>query len=140
MPAINLYKCTNCDLSLPSGWGGYTYVKDDNDNKVVCPHPGESVTIAKVLGLNRNDISGFPWIPQVYDDKVLDLLIERTGFNSHCICLNCLNQFDLDVDTDERICSNCNSDQVKTELEQVGQQCPKCKTGKVEMFETGIIS
>lgn len=26
-----------------------------------------------------------------------DLIKERTGFNSHCVCLDCLHQFDADL-------------------------------------------
>ena len=139
MPNIDSFKCDNCDFTLPSGWDGYTYVKDNSGKKIICPHPGESDTIAEVLGLDDNDIGGFPWLPP-QDEAMQKLLMEKTGFNSHCVCLNCLNKFDLDVMKEERICPECNLKTVKTELEMVGQQCPKCKEGTIRKLWTGIIS
>lgn len=130
MPPVNKYKCNECSFSLQSGWGGYMYVIDENGERKACPHPDE------------------PYL----------LLKTRTGFNSYCICLDCFNQFDLDIGDDEKVesswkysygainkrderyCPKCNSPNVKTVLEMIGELCPVCRKGTIEEIFTGIIS
>ena len=41
---------------------------------------------------------------------------------------------------DKRECPKCKSKNVKTELEMVGETCPKCKEGVIEEVFTGEIS
>lgn len=141
MPPINHYRCNQCGFSLPSGWGGYMYVEDDSGKRIVCPHPGERRTVAEVLGENATR----------------ELIKARTGFHSDCVCLDCLEQFELDIGDDEqsksswrypwatrrkdkRRCPHCNSQNVKTVFELLGSPCPKCKKGLIEEIVTGIIS
>jgi hypothetical protein len=147
MPRINEHKCSKCDLKLPPGWGYCFYVEDDKGKRVDCYHPMEGRYVKEVLG-------GKP---------SLELIRERTGFNSFCICLDCLHQFVADLGCfeeywspyepylqshlprpkqakDERQCPKCKSKNVKTELEMVGQPCPKCKEGVIEEVWTGRIS
>jgi DNA-directed RNA polymerase subunit RPC12/RpoP len=124
MPPINRYECDRCDFRLPGGWGGYMYVTDEAGARIVCPHPAEHVTVTKVLG------EGAPG----------KLIRERTGFSSHCVCLDCLHQFDLDLERDERGCPQCGSAVVKSLREMIGKPCPKCKRGTVREIRTGIIS
>ncbi|MFC1872495.1 hypothetical protein ACFLYV_02100 [Chloroflexota bacterium] len=112
---------------------------DDNGNRVICPHPGESNYVVEVLGKNPS----------------AELVNERTGINSHCLCLECLHQFDanfgetywtLNESTDDRMqkdkreCTKCKSIRVKTEKEMVGEACPKCNEGIIEKIFTGYIS
>jgi hypothetical protein len=56
-------------------------MRDQEEIRVECPHPGELDTVMLVLGRNATP----------------DLIKERTGFNSHCVCLDCLHQFDADL-------------------------------------------
>lgn len=118
------------------------YVEDDGGRRIVCPHPGEGRTVAEVLG----------------DNATRELIEARIGFNSDCICLDCLEQFGLDIGDDEqsksswrysygatrrkdqRRCPHCNSHDVKTVFELIGNPCPKCKKGVIEEIVTGIIS
>lgn len=95
-----------------------------------------SIQCGEVLGENDYD--------PIHKDYKYRL---RTGFNSHCICLNCLNQFDLDLKKDERQCPKCNPNEVYSELEMVGRECPKCHNGLSkriglwpyhEMWEGGV--
>lgn len=66
------------------------YVIDRNGARIPCPHPAENSTIRKVLG----------------DGAPGEVIRERIGFNSFCMCLNCLFQCDLDLDlSDERAAS-----------------------------------
>lgn len=147
MPLINDYKCTKCDLTLPRGWGYYFYVADESGKGIVCGHPGERSDVEKVLGKNAP----------------LEIIRDRTGFNSHCMCLDCLHQFVADLGVgksywspfedaiarykprpregrDKKQCPKCRSTNVKTELEMVGEICPKCKEGIIERIWTGRIS
>nr|MDO8114645.1 hypothetical protein [Candidatus Sigynarchaeota archaeon] len=131
MPMIMNYKCSNCDFELPSGWGGYTYVVDAKGKRIVCPHPVELSIIEKVLG------------PDVSREERQ----RKTGFNSHCICMKCLKQFDADFNImesgepkDPRRCPKCKSVNVLTENELVGKTCPKCKKGTIQELSTGCKS
>jgi len=142
MPPINHYRCDKCGFSFPSGWGGYLYVIDNSGKRIVCPHPIELQTAYQVLG---HDVA-----PEVFK--------ERTGFNSDCVCLDCLKQFELDLgypekpmnsmryfyehtkERDKRECPYCKSSRVKAVLELIGEPCPKCKVGTIKEIYTGIIS
>ncbi|RKY86052.1 hypothetical protein DRQ09_06535 [candidate division KSB1 bacterium] len=140
MPPIWLYKCSKCGFHISIGWGGTMYVEDDNGNRIECMHPGEMSTVVKVLGKNLS----------------MELIRKRTGFNSDCICLDCLNFFKADFGDeianpwrfyygatnkkDKRECPGCKSQNVKTVFEMIGQICPKCKDGVIKIFETGLIT
>lgn len=145
MPPINNYKCDSCDFTMHSGWGYYLFVVDDDGNRVVCAHPSEYKYIEKVLGKN----------------PPLELVRERTGFNSYCVCIDCLNQFTANLgksgwspyeweikyvkprdndNVDERKCPQCGSANVKTVLELIGQPCPKCNKGTFILEWTGSVS
>lgn len=145
MPGIFRYKCSKCRFKLPEGWGHYFYVENDKGERVVCGHPAKRRIVEEVLGKRPS----------------LEVVRERTGFNSYCVCLDCLHQFEADLGEtswspyeeqlakhkprpkeakDKRQCPNCRSNRVKTELELVGQPCPKCKEGVIEEVWTGRIS
>lgn len=124
MPEVYKFHCNHCELSFPTGWDGYTYVINSNGLKITCPHPGEITIIHNVLGKNITE----------------EVIRKMTGFNSHCICLGCLNQFDIDVNKQKRKCPSCGSHRIKTVLELVGGICPKCKAGRIAKENTGIIS
>lgn len=139
MPPINHYKCNKCKFTLPSGWGGYMYVEDQKKRRVVCPHPCEQQTVLRVLGGDASE----------------EVIKKRTGFNSDCVCLDCLNQFEADFSDengnpwrapywtkrkkDERICPKCGSDNVNTIWELIGSKCPKCKKGIIVEINTEIM-
>jgi len=120
--------------------------------RVTCPHPDEHRTVARILG----------------ESAPKELVKNRTGFNSYCICLDCLHQFEADLRDekvnewrfwygfpsfkeafrspkppemkDERKCPKCGSKNVKTVFELLWKPCPKCKEGMIVEIETGIIS
>jgi len=147
MPRINEYRYSKCDLSLPKGWGYCFYVEDAKGKRIDCYHPMEGWYVMEVLGKNPS----------------LELIRERTGFNSFCVCLDCLHQFRADLGyfeaywspyepyleshlprpkqaKDKRECPKCKSKNIKTELEMVGEPCPKCKEGVIEEIWTGAVS
>lgn len=121
MPVIYNYRCTNCNLSFPQGWGGYMYVKNSYGEKIVCMHPVEMDIVYEVLGKDASD----------------ELIHTMTGQNSDCICLSCLSQFEMDVDKEKRDCPICHSNQVSAVLELVQGQCPACKVGIIVQEDTG---
>jgi rubredoxin len=116
------------------------YVENAQGKRITCPHPEEKETILRVLG----------------EDAPQELIEERTGFNSYCICLDCFHQFVADLGEgeddvlqssnqfkrpkDKRECPRCQSTNVKTILELVGHTCPKCGIGTIEEIDTGIIT
>ena len=128
MPDINDYICNNCHFSLPQGWGGYLYVIDDNGKRIVCPHPDEGRTIRKILGKKATK----------------QMILDQTGYNSDCVCLNCLHQFELDIGDDEGAEDN-NERSVRyyyckysmfhsygTNKRRDQRICPKCKSENVK--------
>jgi hypothetical protein len=144
MPSINEYRCNACGFELPSGWGYCFYVEDAHGARIKCRHPSERGYVYGVLG-----------------DASLERVLEKTGFISPCVCLECLHQFEADFGErgyspfegrpsrpiyrqpkaiDKRECPNCGSENVETELTMVGKLCPKCKTGIIEEIPTGAIS
>jgi len=58
------------------------YIEDNEGKRIVCPHPGEESTVAQVLGKDRDNLR--------FREK-------RIGFNSYCLCLSCLYQFEADL-------------------------------------------
>ena len=124
MPEVYRFHCTHCDLSFPIGWGGHAYVINSEGVTVICPHPGEISMVQYVLGKDASE----------------ELINERTGYNSYSICLDCLNQFALDIKKEKRKCPSCGSHKIKTVLELVDGICPKCKHGRIVKEDTGIIS
>lgn len=116
MPEINRFTCGRCDFALPGGWGGYCYVSTAGGERVVCPHPCEAETVAEVTGMSYGDA----------------MAAGRVGFNSDCVCLDCLHQFNLDLKRDARRCPDCASERVCATLELVGKPCPKCNDGIIE--------
>lgn len=116
MPPIEHYGCTKCEFALPIGWGGYTYAVDDNGQRHVCPHPLEFGTISQVTGLSYSDAQ----------------TAGRVGYMSHCVCIQCLTQLDLDTDRDPMLCDKCGSDHVQTAIHLIGNPCPLCQVGSIE--------
>ena len=146
MPPICKYKCSKCKFKLPEGWGYSFYVENDKGERVPCGHPQEASDVREVLGERAS---------------LLEVVRDRTGFNSDCVCLDCLRQFEADLgeiglspyedeldkhkprlkqEKDKRECPKCKSRNVKTALELVGEPCPKCKEGEIEEMWTGEIS
>jgi hypothetical protein len=116
MPVISLYSCNKCDFQFPEGWGGYTYAVDRRGCRVVCPHPSEGHAIEEVTGLS-------------YAEACEAGLV---GHAQHCVCLDCLKQFDLDLERDASACPDCSSARVRSLRASVGKPCPRCKIGLIE--------
>ena len=126
MPQIFEYYCTNseCDLEMPTGWGYYMYATADDGERVLCPHPGEMGKAREVIGA----------------DATKQEIASRTGFNTHCFCTSCQSQVDLDLEKDEKACSECSSESIKTINELLDEQCPVCDEGTFIAEDTGAIA
>jgi len=64
--------------------------------------------------------------------EIVDSMEERIGYVSACICMNCLDQFGLDLRKDSIECPHCKSDHVRTLLEMTNKRCPKCRSGYMD--------
>jgi hypothetical protein len=136
------------------------YVETDEGERICCRHPGEDSDVKRVLGVSYGEITGERlkkarwWWPKK-KKSIFNFILQRTGFNSYCICLDCLNYMVLDLGDersqwrqaygfnrkkDERQCNKCLSNNVKTNFELIGEVCPKCKKGIILEIVTGTIS
>lgn len=113
MPVIYSFGCDSCDFTMPGGWGNYCYAVDANGKRVVCGHPGEDQDIKRITGLNYSDA----------------IKAGVAGYADYCVCLECLKQFELDLEKDQLACPECGSQQVRALIQLTGHQCPKCKNG-----------
>lgn len=126
MPPISKFYCDNTDCSFegPEGWGYYMYAIADDGERVVCPHPGELQQAREVIGYDASDAE----------------VDERTGFNYHCVCVDCAALFDLDPRRDPVECPECSSRAVTGMLELVDSPCPACGEGMFVEEDTGAIA
>ena len=146
MPEINIFECNSCKGVFHHGWGGHEYVEDDSGERIVCPHPGEYQTIRRVLDLDN--IEKFPKPKWWWSRKkkaalrksIVQFVEGRSGFHSFCVCLDCKTGNDLDLKKDRRICPMCDSPNIKSIHELVGDLCPLCGKGKIVERKTGLIA
>ena len=126
MPHINEYHCTQegCEFAGPTGWGYYMYAEADDGERINCPHPGERSRARSVIGDNATE----------------EEIDNRTGFNYHCVCIDCIEQFDRDPQQDDLMCPNCDSTAIELLVELVNQPCPKCGEGRFVAEDTGAIA
>jgi len=92
------------------------YAIDNMGERHPCLHPGEDMAIFKHTGLS-------------YDEAKA---AGRIGYMQHCVCMECLAQFDLDIDRDPLFCLNCSSSAIETAKNLLDKQCPSCRKGKIE--------
>ncbi|MFA5181455.1 MAG: hypothetical protein WC405_09070 [Syntrophales bacterium] len=183
MPPINIYKCSQCDIIFDEGWGGYRYVESDEGKRICCAHPGEDSQICAVLGIPHDEYYGnifnqwdsfinppkLAWWwsrkrkvhfeeQRAQMDEFKSLIQSRAGYNSFCVCHDCLAHIELDLGDaeesdkswrkyyesllrkDERLCPHCGSRNVRTVMEMIGHICPHCKKGEVIEVDTGSIA
>ncbi len=115
------------------------YVMDEQGNKVVCRHPGESPVIAKTLGIPLDDVSA--WMLMKYDkisEETKQKIEDNIGMRLQYICLNCLAENYLDKNNEEMKCAECGSTELKYVAELVHNTCPKCHKGTIEIVDRGV--
>jgi hypothetical protein len=149
---IRAYRCSICEFGLKSGWGSAAYVEASDGVRVPCGHPGEHFTVARVLGLDPDETFAamrqatstkkWWWTPHRRKafDRAVGLVKSRTGVLQNMVCVECLSQFELDLQRDKRECPSCASSTVFTANEMIGQPCPQCRNGSVVTVDTGVIA
>lgn len=110
------YECNECDFTFPLGGTAVMYATDDQGERHPCLHPGEDYTIFRYTGLSYAEAKASG----------------RIGSMQHCVCMECLAQFDLDADRDPLVCPGCSSNAVEFEKNLIDNQCPSCRKGKIE--------
>ena len=86
----------------------------------------ERQAVARIL---LDDEGSFQFNDSDGCQELIDIMEERIGYVSACVCMNCLDQFGLDLRKDTIACPRCKSDHVRTFLEMTGKRCPKCQSG-----------
>lgn len=150
MPEIDRYKCNACKFELPMGWGGIAYIEDDEGKRITLTHPIEDSIRERVLNVPQGTLSSFEFDKPKWwwskkrinaskkNKEIYDLAMTRSGFLSNCLCVDCLQKQQLDLEKDERKCINCSSINVKSLRDLLGSTCPNCKKGIIIEIETGI--
>lgn len=126
---VHGFRCPACGFTLDESNGGFLYVTNDNGERVSLKGAKEKEAIARIL-LNEE----FSFCPDDANlsQTTIDILEERVGYMSACLCMNCFHQFGLDLRKDEVECPGCRSDQVRTFLTMLYKPCPKCRSGLME--------
>ena len=71
-------------------------------------------------------------------DAVEEQIRGRLGYTTLCVCLDCSRLFLLDMDKDQRVCTDCNSTKMEKMSEMTGETCPKCKEGIITRDYVGV--
>ncbi len=124
--AADGFRCTACGFTLDASNGGFLYVKNVNGTRMPLKGKDEQEAIARIL---LNDEFSFQGDDPGQFDKDIDIMEECVGYMSACLCMNCLDQFGLDLRKDTIECPGCRSDHVRTFLEITDKRCPKCQSG-----------
>jgi hypothetical protein len=146
MPRIFKIICDNCRFTLPSGTGRSLFRRDDQGETKIISHPMDIKIIDDLM-------EGSPRIS-----------IRRLGLITHCVCLDCLKSFDLDLGLreivflrpflilgcllgrrnlwghDRKKCPACSSKKIAPVWKLLENQCPKCRHGSICRIDTGFVS
>lgn len=123
--------CSVCGFSLPFSQWGCFYVTDGKGERILLDRGLESTTIAETLGIDEESITGCSFAPAGRKAPI-DLMEERVGYLSSCLCCSCLARIDLDLREDEPVCPLCLSREVLTLAGLAGTACPRCREGVME--------
>ncbi len=121
MPPLVFTKCNKCGFFIHGPFAGIMYHLDEQGNRVLMPHPSDN------------------WA-EFSDDQKKEPSQRRMGYQYHSVCLDCLEQFMLDLEQDKRLCPSCAEGRVMTKNELAGKTCPKCEEGTIEQEESEIWS
>ncbi|MEN6616764.1 MAG: hypothetical protein ABFD12_09425 [Syntrophorhabdus sp.] len=130
---LNGYRCEVCGFTLDDSHGGYLYLGNDRGDRVPLKEHGEREIIAQMLRMEEQSADECEVVTASHEAMV-DLIEERVGYMSSCLCMNCLHQFGLDLRKDPLECPRCKSDHVRTLLEMADKRCPKCQSGYLKKF------
>ena len=128
---IQGYRCHICGFVLDEANGGYLYLTNNSGVRIPLKDKDERDTIARMLfaedAIFQNESEEC--------HQLVDTMEDRVGYLSACICMNCLDQFGLDLRKDTIECPHCKSDHVRTFLEMTNKRCPKCQSGYMDKLD-----
>lgn len=131
------YRCGVCGFVLDESHGGYLYLRNNNGVRVPLRNKDQRETVAQILLDEEETLYTDDSDDSDDSHKVVDIMDERIGYVSACVCMNCLDQFGLDLRKDTIECPHCKSDQVRTFLEMTSKRCPKCQSGQMNKLGNG---
>jgi len=127
------YRCGSCGFILDESNGGYLYLQNDRGDRIPLRDHGEREIIAQMLRMEEESLRSCE-VLAASQEAIIDLMEERVGYLSACVCIDCLAQFGLDLRKDTLECPHCKSDHIRTLLEMSERRCPKCQSGHMERF------
>ncbi len=127
------YRCGSCGFILDESNGGYLYLQNDRGDRIPLKDHGEREIIAQMLRMEEESLRDCE-VLAASQGAIIDLMEERVGYLSACVCIDCLAQFGLDLRKDALECPHCKSDHIRTLLEMSEKRCPKCQSGHMERF------
>jgi predicted Zn-ribbon and HTH transcriptional regulator len=127
------YRCNSCGYILDESNGGYLYLQNDRGDRIPLKDHGEREIIAQMLRMEEEALHDCE-VLAASQEAMIELMEERVGYLSACVCIDCLGQFGLDLRKDALVCPHCRSEHIRTLLEMTGKRCPKCNTGRMERF------
>ena len=91
------YCCPLCRFQIGRGWGGCLYIEDEQGVRVNCPHPSEDAAIRDVVRRDsRLRVGNGEWWEPDKVCEVASVVYARLGFESDCVCGDCLHVFRAD--------------------------------------------
>lgn len=127
------HRCNFCGFILDESTGGYLYLQNNMGERIPLRDHGEREIIAQMLRAEEESLSDFNAV-DASQSALIDLMEERVGYLTSCVCIDCLEQFGLDLRKDKIECPHCKSENVWTLLEMTDKRCPKCKSGHLSRF------
>ncbi len=126
---VHGFRCPACGFTLDESNGGFLYIKNESGMRVPLKDKDERDALARIL---LNNEFSFCTDDVNLSQETIDILEERVGYMSACLCMDCLGQFGLDLRKDTIECPRCKSDQIKTFLAMLYKPCPRCRSGLME--------
>jgi predicted Zn-ribbon and HTH transcriptional regulator len=127
------YRCNFCGFILDESNGGFLYLRNDRGDRIPLRDHGEREIIAQMLRMEEESLRNCE-ILAASQEAIIDIMEERVGSLSACVCIDCLGQFGLDLRKDTLECPHCKSERIRTLLEMTDKRCPKCQSGHMERF------
>lgn len=121
MALIEKLSCPHCGFETEETAGSYLYTVAAGQH-VVLGHPVEGKLLKRATGLEWHEAR---------EQGLLRCM-------SYCICFACTAKFYLDIDREEKKCSQCGSHEVRTFTGSVAEECPACHAGKLALLSVGV--
>ena len=119
---ITSVECAECGYGLSPGLDGQNYAVATDGARVTTGEHPSSAMVQKITGLDYWSAYG----------------AGRTGYLSQCLCLDCLETQELDLERDRKRCTRCDSERVYSRRGLAGAPCPKCERGRFVYAITAV--